>query len=202
MSLLYSINCTTKKMTRKRKQATQSKTKKSNNKNTPKRKEVNIEDENPEQEQIVMDFLQANCFDNFVNLEQQKKPKVRSFDDFCDMLSRTIQNKRRKKERQIVPGLIRALPSEIIAFNIVPFLDLESVLSGSVFMVCRAWYDGLIENETLWKHLFGRLWDLTIENCKSWNGTWPTEYNSNDPFVREIKRTTRFTTRPKVTFKK
>ncbi|EFC35764.1 predicted protein [Naegleria gruberi] len=144
----------------------------------------------------MLKFVESTCYENY---QKNDDKKVRNYDEFCDLMMDVLVRKKRKYEMERVPSLIKSLPPEVVAYSIVPFMDLESVLNGSVFLVCRSWYEGMIDEERMWQELFCRLWDMTLESLKNWT-KWPTQYDSNDTHV-EINRTTRFTTKPTI-FKK
>ncbi|EFC48977.1 predicted protein [Naegleria gruberi] len=139
-----------------------------------------------------LDAHMIECYENY-----QKNEKVQSYDDFCDLVMVWAERKKRKYEMARLPSLIKSLPPEIVAYSIVPFMDLESVLNGSVFLVCRPWYKGMIDEERMWQELFCRLWDMTLESFKNWT-KWPTQFDTNDIIVVEINRITRFTTKPTI----
>ncbi|EFC37997.1 predicted protein [Naegleria gruberi] len=146
----------------------------------------------------ILKLVESTCYESYQKNDNDDK-KARNYDEFCDLMMDVLARKKRKYEMERVPSLIKSLPPEIVAYSIVPFMDLESVLNGSVFLVCRSWYEGMIDEERMWQELFCRLWDMTLESLKSWT-RWPTQYDSNVTYVK-INRSTSFTTKPTV-FKK
>ncbi|KAG2393215.1 hypothetical protein C9374_009792 [Naegleria lovaniensis] len=92
----------------------------------------------------------------------------------------------KKQKQEYLWELIQHVPMEVMVGNICPYLPLGFLLNGSMFLVCKRWYEGIYESEGFWRLVFTRLWNGFIKTRTRWNEISQNDHPQEDEYIRDL----------------